>query len=256
MNKALTTVTLATLLTTAASAAVISVNFDGAQFGGGASILGSSDVSGVEAVDNWNNVTGSSVGGSSTATALTDETGGATGTSLTYFERFWSDGTAGTTANENMTQSYTNTTTGVASEAMSFAGIGSAFTASGYDVIVYLGITDRNGPREFGVNIDGGTAQWIQVERHTNGLDTFSSTTFASEAIAAVSTTDSNYIRFTGITASSFSINFLSDSGLGDSERVGVRGIQLVAVPEPASVSLLLGTSCAALLLLRRRRRA
>lgn len=253
MKKTLFTAGIITLLACAAQATVISVNFNHTNTPN----LAPTDVAGVEAVANWNNIQSGSQSGSSTTGSLMDDAGAGTGTSITYFNRFWQDGASSATPDLSLNSGYTNT--GVdANDLMSITGLGSAFTGNGYDVILYMSGTDGMGlntAAEFGANVDGGTDQWIRAMRRNPVDGTFTSDTFATEALAQSSSTESNYIRFSGLTGANFTLNILKDPDTtANWGRAAVKGIQIVStpIPEPSTV-MLLGLSGMLLFVLRRR---
>ncbi len=246
-------------MTAAASAATISVNFVATGGTGSSKNLGAADAAGVVVATNWNNISsGINTGVNATTSNLNGDNSGtlfATTTSITYIQNFWSVN-EGSTNDGKVNSGYTNTSATVGTT-VSIAGLGAEFTTPGYNVIVYLGGTDQQGVLsaiEVGANIGGGTNQWIRTVRPTeNTFLGLSSTTFATEPLAQASTTDSNYIMFTGQTGSSFDLNVLKDpSSTATWSRAGIRGIQIVAIPEP-SAALLGGLGLLGLL---RRRRA
>ena len=249
----LTALTLMVAMTASASAATISVNFN--QSTGGAAPLGSSVSAGVVTADNWNNISSDSQSGTSTGSALNDDGGNATAASVEVFNAFWRDGVDSSTGDHQMFSDYTNTTS-AANGVINVTGLGTNFTSNGYDVYVYLGGTDSMGvntPAEFGAGI-GGDQQWIRSIRRTPGFNgSWSSTTFGTEAAAQSSSTESNYILFQGLNAANFAIDILKDPDSTQAwSRAGVRGIQIVEVPEPSSAALL-GLSALGLALRRRR---
>lgn len=236
------------------AATTISVNFYNSTVPGLA--LNPSDSAGVEAVGNWNNIGNNAQTGSSTTNSLNDSTGMATAAGITYFNGFWYQNDSTATPNQKLNSGYTNTGTAAAGGTISLSGLDSAFTTLGYDVIVYLGGTDSMGqdtPAEFGVNIDGGATQWIRYVRNNPVVATFSSIPFATEEAAQASATQSNYIRFSGLTGTSFDLNILPDpDSTANWARAAVRGVQIIAVPEP-SAALLLGGALGFVFLRRRR---
>lgn len=239
-------ITLIGSLIGGANAAVISVNFVGTGGTGASSSLEAADVTGVKSVSNWNNITsGNNSGSNATTSNLKDDSGIVTTTDITYFQRFWSIN-GGTSNDGELNSGYTNTASN-ADGVISLVEIGSEFTTSGYDLIIYLGGTDGQGantPIEVGATV-GSETKWIRHVRPSEGaVSAYDSTTFSTEALAQASSGNSNYIRFNGLTSDSLSINILKDpSSTASWSRAGVKGIQLVAVPEPSSAALL-GLAC------------
>lgn len=244
--------TLAASMVTA-SAASISVNFSY----NGSYNLAPGDTAGVEAVANWNNVASASQTGTTTTNDLIDSDGNTTSTSLTNFNAFWRDGTDTSTPDSTLNSSYTN---GIAqgTSTISVSGLSGDFLSNGYTVILYLSGTDGMGvdtAAEFGADVNGGTEQWIRAIRRTPVNGTFSSTTFATEDEAQSSSSESNYIMFTGITGSSFDLNIHGDPDTtAQWGRPAIKGIQIVAnpIPEPSS-SALIGLAGLAFIMRRRK---
>lgn len=241
------------LSTASLPATVISVNFSRST--NLPTPLAPTDVAGLVPAANWNNIQSDSQSGSSTTGALADDSGTPTVTQITYFNRFWRDGVDTSTPDTTLNSGYTNTST-TANDTMTVSGLGTEFTSLGYNVIVYLSGTDgmgANTPAEFGANIGGGPDQWIRAIRRIPVSGTFASTTFATEALAEASSTESNYILFTGLTASSFDLNILKDpDSTANWSRAAVKGIQIVSIPEPGAITLL-GLGSLGMVLIRRR---
>lgn len=108
-------------------------------------------------------------------------------------------------------------------------GLPASITDPGYDVIVYFG-SDANG----------------RTGSITDGTTTYSYTTFSAQAenfpASYTLTTDtgggnpdSNYAIFSGHSGSSFNITL--DRGSNNS---GIHGLQIVPIPEPSSIALVL----------------
>jgi len=234
------------------SAAVIGVNFTN----DAAWSLAAADSAGVVPAANWNNIVSTLQSGSSTISDLMDDSGTATTADMTYFNAFWHDGTSTATPDTTLNSGYTNTTA-TANGVISVSGLGTDFTSNGYNVIVYLSGTDSMGantPAEFGANIGGGADQWIRAIRRTPVSGTFASTTFSTEQDAQDSSTESNYILFTGLTGASFDLNVLKDpDSTAGWSRAAVKGVQIVSVPEPSSL-ILFGLFGLGVILPRRRR--
>ena len=63
---------------------------------------------------------------------------------------------------------------------------------------------------------------------------------------------DGNYVRFSGVTGASFTASLDITDG---SNTAGIKGIQVVAVPEPSTAALLAGCLGLGHVMMRRRRR-
>lgn len=222
------------------SATVISVNFSRAT--NVPSPLGTTAVAGLVPVASWNDIQSDSQTTSSTTGSLLDDSGSATVADITYFNRFWRDGVDTSTPDQTLNSGYTNTSAS-ADDTMTVSGLGTEFTSGGYNVIVYMSGSDGMGVNtaaEFGANIDGGADQWIRAIRRNPVSAAFTSTTFATEDLAQASATESNYIQFNGLSASSFDLNILKDpDSTANWSRAAVKGIQIVSVPEPGAIILL-----------------
>jgi hypothetical protein len=109
---------------------------------------------------------------------------------------------------------------------LSVTGLGAAFTDSGYDVFIYS--DSDNNERTFDITVtpDGGDGTTLTV---------VDSATFSGDYNEGGSGTDENYVVFRGLTAAGFAMDMKSTPGRG-----AVNAIQVVAVPEPASIVLLL----------------
>ncbi|MHB1157415.1 MAG: PEP-CTERM sorting domain-containing protein [Phycisphaerales bacterium] len=120
-------------------------------------------------------------------------------------------------------------------------------TTSGYDVIVYVG-TVGNTSDGYRLEITDGTTtldEWVWVSG-SNYTGTFVQATGGTQASPAVG----NYVRFTGLTGSSFTFG-LAQTQSGLVTFLGVTGMQIVEVPEPATLGLM---AVGGLLMLSRKR--
>ena len=123
---------------------------------------------------------------------------------------------------------------------LDIAGLGAAFTANGYDLIIYSE-TDRggvgvnsNGARTsvFTVTEGGGTVSTALTEDDNAAPRTFDGTYVLSDGDGA-GTNYSNYTVISGLSASAFTLEVTSPNG----GRGGISGFQIVAaVPEPSSL--------------------
>ena len=203
--------------------------------------LEASDVAGLDPASNWNNPTGFS---NFTNQALVDNNDDATGATATA---------AGFTLNGN---SFVGVTTDPNTE-MFARGIridnsgSSSLSVSGldivdfplYDVILYMSAISGGSEDTLtmGVTVNGGTAMSFLLDGDASN--------YSGSFVEATDTTQGNYARFAGLTGSDFDLALTSSALNGTL----ITGMQIVAIPEPSGLLLLLG-ACGCLLLRRRRR--
>ncbi|MCP5538419.1 MAG: PEP-CTERM sorting domain-containing protein [Akkermansiaceae bacterium] len=209
------------------------------------SALAPGDSAGVIAQANWNNAPG----GSGTIASLNNDTGGASGVSLSWTaDEAWSVQTAATSGPDgtllNGFISDNNTAGNGATSKVDITGI----TYATYDLYIYIShdrsfedvILSETGSSAFG--------PFTAVEDNTNPT---AAVTWNQQTTSA--TGSGNYVLFAGLTASTLNIDMAAvDLGSGTLERNAISGIQIVQVPEPSSAALL---GLAGLALFMRRRR-
>lgn len=239
------------------NAAVISVNFIGGQSGntapdttkGGASVTGTA---GAVPAGNWNNQGPSQ---QTVAASIIDDAGVNAGSLAYTASNNWAaSGNAPVGQDASLMNGYLDNLQNAGS--ITITGLGSAFTSSGYKVLVYQNsdsagsfgytVTDNAGHvvTAYGRQLAGGGANY-PLAGGTNGYIGSTSTDPAGPATAA------NYVILDGLTGSNFTIT--ANSGATGDGRVRPNGFQVVAAPEPGSLSLLaLGGTA----LLARRRKA
>ncbi len=133
-----------------------------------------------------------------------------------------------------------STSTATATSSVTLSGLGSgSYNLVVYTVADFFKVTSITGT--FSVGSD---SQTVMEQKGANFDGTF---------VNATGTTPGNYIEFTNITPvnGDITLNILATNGAN----VGVDGIQLQTVPEPASVGIF-GAGAVGLMLLSRRRRA
>lgn len=222
----------------------IAINFgadEPALTGGGT--LSATDVAGAAPQANWNNVSGNF----GTASDLVDSSGAATSVTITWTSpNTWSSTGRGeennglTGGDRALMTGYIDTGADSANTAsVTVSGLPAGFTSLGYNVIVYSlgGVAGRGG----GFTIDGTTL-----------IGTSPSSPTALTQDAGVDMTDEGtYLVFSGLTGSSFTLT--ADASLGNF-RAPINGIQIVSVPEPSTVALLVLGGIGVVTTLRRRR--
>ncbi len=263
-------------------AATISINLipdinNDASLDAGDLDLAPSDVAGVVPAANWNNAfagTGNDYGGFST-TDLIDVTGAVTSASFAYAStgqggRFVTAGPMGT-PDEKMMKAALGTWEAGESVSYTVSGLSADFTGPGYLVYAYLGgrTADFGGSDEKTIDLYTMTAPGATGDgatfvmgyqghsspgNHWNGVYNVSTFTALGDFNDPEDFAVYNYIRFDGLTSSSFTIHIEAE---GADRRHGMlSGIQIVAIPEPSAYAALVGFIGLAMALLRRRRRS
>lgn len=234
----------ACLFLTPASANLISVNISSIQTGGSA--IDGEETFGVPAeetvVTNWNNVASFSTrnnlirsdGTVSGVQAITRNGGG---------ELFWGAAYVNTPWNYGVAH-YTSTTGSVS---MQFNNLNEEFPF-GFYAIVYV----NGAPANSGAAISDGTTTYYFQTANPSNTAPIRITDTVDNGIYLVG----NYAVFgsgeAALTADS--ITFRIPTGSVVANNVGIGGVQLVAIPEPSTTALLIGSVALTLLLMRRRR--
>ncbi|AOS44709.1 hypothetical protein Verru16b_01776 [Lacunisphaera limnophila] len=249
---------LVVLAAVARAQTTVSINF---QNPGGAIAPGSA--TGVVSAMNWNNVTAvfpdpaPDSGITGAITGLVDGTGATTGVNISYVGWGYQSAavSGGTTADHQLLNNFSYGNAGHPLSA-TVTGLSSAFTGS-YDVYVYFA-----NPNDFHVisyalggttyytrtlgNFNFGTTGW--VEGKTTTLP-------ASYEVAP----QGNYVRFAGVSGNAFTLDVAGPAVSGSGSNYNaISGLQIVAatpIPEPATVTLLLGFAAMAGVVGWRRRR-
>ncbi len=201
------------------SARILSVNFEAGTTSSGDE-LAAADSAGVFSIAHWNNINVGTLNASHAvnvpSTPLKDDTGVATtGTIAINLASAYvgNSGSGSSTNNHKMMSSFVARNASDSGN-ISIANLPAPYTA-GYSVYVYFD-ADAN-TRTFDITVDGTTIQ-------AKDASTFNGT----YKNAATTPLDANYVVFTGLTASSFSIIMDSDSG-----RAALNGIQIVSDDHP-----------------------
>jgi len=198
---------------------------------------------------NWNNAEGSS---NSAGQSLNDENGQGTGTTLTwtYADKSYTS-ISDTPGDGRMMRGYISQFSSSA-PTVTVSGLGTAFTSPGYDVLVYFDGENTTGtPSDWVTQYTlavGGNMVATVFGKDAAGVN-FGGTFAKASGSTAGSATAGNYVRFTGLTASGFTLTATPISGDGP-----INAIQIIGAPEPASASLLaLGLASALAARVRRR---
>jgi hypothetical protein len=241
-SKLIAAAVLATGGTAAFASPYIGVQVNSTQYGNHITPLGPLDEAGVVQQDHFNSLP---VGGTypNSIANLTNASGTTSGVSLTTNGDdnvfFTGTGDGNSPTNDAALLGTTDKTDGTATYTFSNVPAGT------YDVIVYTEIDVYAAGDEGAYSVTGSpTIFYITPQSGSNYGGSYVTTNNPSNFDTV------NYIEFDGIAPSSGDIVVTDSVVLG---QAAVSAIQLVAVPEPASISLL---SLAAVSLLRRRRRA
>jgi hypothetical protein len=133
---------------------------------------------------------------------------------------------------------------------VTIAGLEPPFTTHGYDVIVYFdgpngGKNDGDWLTRYTVSANGNTVATVYGKDAKNAG--WSGIFIPAFGTSTNDATAGNYVRFRGLTASSFTLVGTPLSGQGP-----INGLQIIACPEPVSLALV-GVGLAATLVARRR---
>lgn len=186
--------------------------------------MGASESAGVVPATNWNNLLGST----SSATDLVDGSGTATTADVSWTSNgTWSTDITAAPGNFNMMKAHLDARSAV--DAVVTVSSIPASIANLYDVYVYFDAQTNNGSVESNYTI-GSQTYFMKDTAAFSG--TF---TQATGTTAGTRTSGANYARFTNLTGTSFTLT--ADS---ESFRAEISGIQVVGVPEPSSICMLL----------------
>lgn len=251
---------LASIAVQAAPIISVNVTFDTADQ------LAPTDSAGLVPAVNWNNASrGAGNFGSFSATNLVDDEGANTGASFAYssvgnsaIQRF-GDYTVGETPydpNRAMLGSGFLAFSGSGTYSITISDLPESFTSAGYMVYLYWGGASATsgtiGDVMTGETTLGTETFFIQHERgQQQTIDSYTLVTATSQANAV---TGLNTILFGGsspLTSDQFTINM--DRPTGSDLRLGLSGIQIVAIPEPSTYALFSALGALGLIIVRKR---
>jgi hypothetical protein len=267
--------------TSSASAQSIGANFvnngNGGVQNGATDSLGAAESAGAPGSEqvNWNNL-----GRWGGLTNLNDETGAASGVNFAWdANNVWNDGAGTADANAKLMHGYLDSNgaanvepvtpynffPGVANDPHVFVNGLSAWLAArgatSYSVVVYADgdgtdgrvgeywLQEASGSDLGALTVGGDLTPHLFNNDTANYTGTFDLVSSSSTALEGADS--GNYMVFTGLTADSFLLR--TNEPAGPTLRTAINAVQIVAVPEPASLGVL---GVAALSLLARRRRA
>ncbi|HVT81649.1 MAG TPA: PEP-CTERM sorting domain-containing protein [Phycisphaerae bacterium] len=257
-------------------AATIGVNFVGGSSPGNVGSLGggpvnamaSAEVAGVVPQAFWNgagiaNQSDTTVNRAGTLSALVDSGGAA----VPFMQVEWaSNNTFSTTltdsaGNNRLMKGYLDSSGALSpytssTSSVKVSSLPQSYAAGGFDLIVYFdgastaGIQDRIGQYQlFDGTSNTNTPLGEIFGRDVWGVD-FSGTFIQATGASAAAAGAGNYIRFTGLHTTSFTL--LATGVAADVPRAPINGFQIVAVPEPSALCAMLASCC--VMLIRRRR--
>jgi hypothetical protein len=192
----------------------------------------------------WN--LGSIAGATETFAAATDDTGGATGVSATFTQLSGGGAQGGSTpgtADNRMLGAHWDLFGGTdASPSGTFSATGIGYAA--YDVYVYLAPTNlgSDANRVAGIEINGGADKYLRPATATpTSAAGYVESTFASTPGTVAEVPSAHYVKFSGITGSTLSLDFWGDlnTSVARARIAGVQIVEATPVPEPASLAIL-----------------
>jgi hypothetical protein len=176
--------------------------------------MGAADIAGVVPAANWNNASGAA---RTTPLALVDETGAATGATITWSSNnTWMTPISDQAGNRRMMKGYLDTST-TSTTTVTVAGL----NAGAYDVYVYADGQNYEFARTAAYRISG-----TGITTTTINLTDPANTNFAGTFTEA-SGSNGNYVKF-AITASGFTLTATPISGGNPTLRAPVNAIQIV----------------------------
>jgi hypothetical protein len=193
----------------------------GIDFVGTATAMGAGETAGVVAQANWNSASGAT---RSTALALVDETGAATGAHVTWTAtNVWTVPSTDQAGSNRMMKGYLDTTS-TSTTKVTVAGL----SARAYDVYVYVDGDNRAYARTGAYTISG-----AGITTTTITLTDAANTNFPGTFTRA-NGTSGNYVKFS-INASGFTVTAAPTSGGNTTLRAPINGIQVVPATPPAA---------------------
>lgn len=247
---------LALILCTLPALGQVTINVE---LGSGTAVSGT-DVAGVVPSAGWQQKSG--YPDVTTPSALNLSDGSSSGASITFdgTGNVTSIGAATTDANYTMFNrnlgigfAGSGNTNGSLGSTISVTGLGTDFTTNGYDVYVYVATNTNFGSGGEDIETvsmsDGTTTYYFEIN---DTIASYQGSFIQATATDLASAGLANYVKFSGLTSSSFTISSTPVTVNADSLG-GFAGMQIVAVPEPGTFALLAGFGALGLILVRRR---
>lgn len=208
---------------------VISLSF-GANY---TAVMSSSEVAGVVPVANWNALSNAS----GLVSALRDNSGAATSVGVQWTcANLWSLGITDAAGDSRVMKGYLDTAASGANAIVNITGIPASYASAGYDVIVYCDGDNGKEARVGQYTLDA-TSIYCFDAPFVTFAGTFTQATGTSDQ--GTNTSAGNYVRFTGLTNSSFTVMGIPGSSTDVNARAPINAIQIVAtISVPPTITL------------------
>ena len=222
------------------------------------------DVAGVVPQSNWNSFLGEPAS-SSGSLVLNNGTASGAMASWTSNNDWDTNIDQAVSANHKLMLGYLDTND-TSISTLQITGLPAAFTSAGYDVYVYYDGDNGTQARAGRYEING-VSQWGQDAASTNFGGTFvlgstvtdpapgmTGTQLDNQAAAVATVPAGNYLVFSGLTSADFTLNVQASVSAGGTNRASLNALQIVAIPEPSTMVLLVLGAVGSLLCVARRR--
>jgi hypothetical protein len=243
-----------TIPAAAHGAVSLGLNFAATDPDAATSSLNPTDVAGVVPAANWNNLAGATGAAASGLSYDNNGTAVASGASVTWSSPNTWRSTTGNNAfpagpNRVLTAGYLDTgNTAALGITINVTGIDAALRAPAYDVYVYF-VTDSGADRGGGYTIDDGSGPVTKF-----GSSMAMPSAFVEDPGTDTDLTiDGTYVRFAGLTGSSFTLTSNTELTTPNGFRAPINAVHIVQVPEPTGAAIALGGASLFGLLRRRR---
>ena len=239
----------------AAQAQSIGIDWFGGNGTGDQTQMLPTDVAGVVPQGNWNSFLDDPAIAVQTA-PLVLSNGAASGATVTFSgsPNDWDTNVdQSLSANHKMMLGYLDTNDTSITTVM-VSGLPASLTGPGYNVIIYYdgdnGTAGAIGSHRVGRYEINGVSQWgrdagnrfdgafVQGQTLIDPAPGMSGTQLDNQAAAVAAVPAGNYMVFSGLTGSSFTLNVQASVSGSATNRASINGMQIVAIPEPSTVVL------------------